>query len=357
MNMKWPWVAIFKTGTHTDFKGKVHTVTADDLEKTVTNYSAGDHAAPVVIGHPKLNGPAFGWVKELKTVGNVLWAKLDKVQEDFKGIVQEGRYQKISASFYADGGLRHVGFLGATPPAIKGLPEIAFNEAAGETTFEFADTDYRAHYKLGTVARIFRAFREYIIEKDGADKADKIVGNWDIDYLAAPPPPEEPKNGMYAEPENTNTEGPMDEKKLKELQDQITEQGRQIADFSEKQKTLEAENKALKDEKAKAQSDAARKEHKDFCDALVKEGKLTPAMSNKIVEFMGVLGAAGSIDFAEGDKTEKKEALGEFKGFLKALPKVVDFSEHAVTDLAGKPEGDQHRSEGAAIAATVNPKQ
>ncbi len=124
------WIEIFRAGTHTDSNGRQRTWTRADLDKTVASYDPEHNEAPVVIGHPKNNGPAYGWVEGVKRVGDLLVAKLKQVEPQFAELVTAGRYKKRSASFYADGSLRHIGFLGAAPPAIKGLKDFAFNEDA-----------------------------------------------------------------------------------------------------------------------------------------------------------------------------------------------------------------------------------
>jgi arsenate reductase-like glutaredoxin family protein len=124
------WIEIFRAGNHTDSNGRTRTWTRDDLDKTVASYNPEHNEAPVVIGHPQNNGPAYGWVEGLKRVGDLLVAKLKQVEPQFAEMVKAGRYKKRSASFYADGSLRHIGFLGAVPPAIKGLKDFIFNEDA-----------------------------------------------------------------------------------------------------------------------------------------------------------------------------------------------------------------------------------
>ena len=93
-----------------------------------------------MIGHPKDNAPAYAWVKGLSLEGDTLKAELTQIDPEFSEMVQMGRFKKISASFYLEDSphnpkpgklyLRHVGFLGAMPPAVKGLrnPEFSENE-------------------------------------------------------------------------------------------------------------------------------------------------------------------------------------------------------------------------------------
>ena len=121
------WIAVFKTGRHTDSKGNEKTWTEGDLDSIAGSYDPGTHEAPVVIGHPRDNAPAYGWVEGLKRTGDTLWAKIKPTVAEFKDWLKSGIYKKRSISLYPDMTLRHVGFLGAMPPAVKGLPDFAFN--------------------------------------------------------------------------------------------------------------------------------------------------------------------------------------------------------------------------------------
>jgi hypothetical protein len=123
------FIEIFKTGTHTDSAGREREWTERDLDKIVEKYnSQKEHEAPIVVGHPKDNSPAFGWVESLKREGNKLLAKVKDVAENFKEWVNQGLYKKRSISLYPDMLLRHVGFLGAVPPAVKGLADFKFQD-------------------------------------------------------------------------------------------------------------------------------------------------------------------------------------------------------------------------------------
>ena len=64
-------------------------------------------------------------------------------------MVEKGRFNKRSAAFYPDGGLRHVGFLGASPPAVKGLNPVfkadtGFSEFTNELENEEDEEDMDA---------------------------------------------------------------------------------------------------------------------------------------------------------------------------------------------------------------------
>ncbi len=142
------WFAIFKTGKHTDSSGNTKEWTEADLDKIVESYDPTKHEAPIVIGHPKTNAPAFGWIEKLKRVGDTLYALPKQLANEFVEMVNKGLFKKRSISLYPDGTLRHVGFLGAQPPAVKGLPDVLFDENDNSINYEsepekdFAELDF-----------------------------------------------------------------------------------------------------------------------------------------------------------------------------------------------------------------------
>jgi hypothetical protein len=121
------WIPIFKTGTHTDSRGNIKDWTEWDLDNIVEKFDPKT-SAPIVIGHPQHNTPAFGWVEGLKRVGQILYYKPMQVVEEFREMVNKGLFKKRSISLNPDLTLRHIGYLGAMSPAIKGLPDHTFME-------------------------------------------------------------------------------------------------------------------------------------------------------------------------------------------------------------------------------------
>jgi len=176
-------IPIFKTGTHTDSQGRTKEWGTADIDKIVASYDPTQHEAPIVIGHPKDNAPAFGWAEGLERKGEVLFAKAKQLVPEFVDMVKRGLFKKRSISLYPDGSLRHIGFLGAQPPAVKGLTDVAFAADEGGVTIEFSDEGIQR-----TVADTFRRIREWIIEKFDAETADRVVPTWAIESLIPPPP-------------------------------------------------------------------------------------------------------------------------------------------------------------------------
>ena len=125
------WIEIFKAGDY----GQRGAWTADDLDRIAAAYNPRLHQAPVVLGHPATDAPAYGWVARLRRAGQSLWAQLEKVDPAFEQLLRAGRFRQRSVALYRNfpptGGayLRHLGFLGAQPPAVKGLAPVRFLNA------------------------------------------------------------------------------------------------------------------------------------------------------------------------------------------------------------------------------------
>lgn len=128
------WIEVFKTGKIKDSQGKEGNYTKDDLETIVKKYnerSAENNSslAPIVKGHPKDNDPAYGWVEKLERKGNKLIARIKDLVPEFTEELKKKMYRKVSISLYPDMMLRHIGFLGAVQPAVKGLKTVEFSDS------------------------------------------------------------------------------------------------------------------------------------------------------------------------------------------------------------------------------------
>lgn len=131
---------ILKTGKFTSSNGVEKEFNLSDLEKIAADYNPSVSEAPIVIGHPKTNDPAFGWIDSLKVSGDRLIASAKQIVPEFMESLKNGLFKKRSVSLTPDGYLRHVGFLGAELPAVKGLADISFSDdRSTDESFEFAD--------------------------------------------------------------------------------------------------------------------------------------------------------------------------------------------------------------------------
>ncbi len=344
------WFEIFRTGTHTDSAGNERTWTEADLDAIVAKYDpANGHEAPIVIGHPKDNAPAFGWIESLKRVGSTLMAKPKQVIPEFAEMVKKGLFKKRSMSLYKNMTLRHVGFLGAQPPAVKGLADIQFSGSDEGMTIEFDDG-----WRVNMIGRIFQRLREWAIEKFDTDTADRLVSQWEIDELKKEEPPVE---AMSMSEKTTQEKEDEDMDKIGELEAKIKQLETSISNYAEKDKEKEKQLTALRTELDAERKKTRRQDFASFCDGLMVAGKLTPAQKGLALDFMEILSGQEEYEFAEADdKKVKKPPLDAFKAFLSTLPKQVEFSEKAPKDKAARTGSGTGREKAIAEYAEKHPK-
>lgn len=324
-------IHIFRPGRHTSMQGATIDFGEGDLIATAKAYDPTRHEAPLVIGHPRADAPAWGWVGGLTADEGGLFATPRQLDPAFAEMVRAGRFKKVSASFYTPDSphnpvpgvyyLRHVGFLGAQPPAVKGLAPVPVNFAEGDTdegcvSFDFAESPGLLRW----LADLFRGLREYVVEKDGAETADRAIPSYAVSGLqemAAASAAQAAEIPAFAEN--------LPPKKEHTMQKQETPPAENI-DF--------AETKARADElerKVAWLTGIARKERASrVVDKVLADGRLTPAQSVGLADFMAGLDEEGTFDFAEdGGKTTSMSPAAFMAAFLERLPKQVDFSEAA----------------------------
>lgn len=287
-----PWMEIFRAGDY----GEKGNYSEADIQQLADSYDPAKHEAPVVLGHPKpaSGAPAYAWVSKLKNVAGTLMAKLHQVEPAFRESFLAGRYKKRSIALYrsADGkyGLRHLGFLGADVPEVKGLADAAFSQA------EFQSIDFDEENKMledtkSIADRVKEALREIFAGTPAAQPAfseDRVK-----DLILA---------------ENKKTEA----KFAADLAAERTKREAAEAQFAEykKTQTLAGLSQRAKD------AIAALKANKRWLPAYEHMGvpQLFHALSTAdIVE----------IEFGEGDKKQKKDALQLFTDVLDGLGKIV----------------------------------
>lgn len=135
-------VEVFRVGDWTSANGYQHQWTTDDIDTMIDTYmnQTAEHpwVAPVVLGHPVDNSPAYGWVEKLYRVGDVMMARLVKLNKAFVQMLKDGSFKNRSIMIDGDNMLWHIGFLGAVPPAVDGLAPIEFNSPKRAHLFEFS---------------------------------------------------------------------------------------------------------------------------------------------------------------------------------------------------------------------------
>ena len=325
---------VFRAGRHMTMAGQSISFGEADLQATCRAYDPKLHEAPLVIGHPTHDGPAYGWVQSLAFSEGGIDATPDQVNTDFADMVAAGAFKKISASFYSPDSpqnptpgvyyLRHVGFLGAQPPSVKGLrsPSFADGEAGVVEFSEWDDVDN---------ASLWRRMREWLIGRFGQDEADKVVPGYTVQSLEQSAQDEVRQEA--ADTADTAVATPA----FAEPNSQLNKES--IVTPAEKA-ALEAENARLASElaasRARIAANEAAKAHNDnlaFCEALITQGRMLPAWRDMAVATLDHFAAQPAVlEFGEG---EAKAPLADaFKGMLTALPVQVEFGESATTGKA-----------------------
>ncbi|THA21157.1 peptidase [Histophilus somni] len=287
-------IEIFKAGKRRDANGVEVNITTADLQQAVESYNVEYHEAPAVIGHPKHNHPAYAWVKRLELDGDTLKAEFGQIDPEFAEMVETGRFKKVSASFYLANSpnnpkqgslyLRHVGFLGAMPPAVKGLKNPEFNDS-DEGIVEFEEP---LHLSLST--------------PQGENQMDK---DKQIEELQA----------KLAAAESAKAEA---------------EQAKATAESEANQ--LKADKAAAEEAKAQAELEATKAENVAFCEKLIADGKLAPVAKETALALLNgaaAINAGQTVDFNEGENL-----LTLTKAFMEKQPKVVEFTEIATKEKA-----------------------
>jgi hypothetical protein len=194
MNQAGNGLEIFKAGRHVAANGQTYEFSEADVLATAKAYNPKLHAAPLVVGHPAMDDPAYGWTQSLVLSGGKLLAFPVDVDPAFAELVKAKRYANISAAFYAPNSpinpvqgvyyLRHVGFLGAHPPAVQGLKSPSF--AGGESLKDIISIDFGEALSLpGQSNDVDIAMRARLYKEKMADKNIHLSFAEAVDAVAA----------------------------------------------------------------------------------------------------------------------------------------------------------------------------
>ncbi|EAU6991990.1 peptidase [Salmonella enterica] len=332
-------IHIFRTGTHTDMHGRRINFSDADLNEIAQNYNPALHEAPIVVGHPKTDAPSYAWVRGIKKDRDGLKAEPRDIDPQFAELVKNRRYSKVSASFYCPESpgnptpgkyyLRHVGFLGAQPPAIKGLKQVSFAEDE-EGVVEFAD------WSLQTTATLFSRIRDFFISQFGLEKTDSVMPDYLIDSLRddATRTTTADVTPAFSDPVGIPAEDAI--QPVAEKPAPIPPEDTAVD--KELQVKLEQENADLKrqlDERNKAEAQRVATERHNanvaFADSLVSDARLAPAGKGLVVAVLDALGDGESpVSFSENGS--EQPLVEAFKAQMQKARPLLDFGEVATGD-------------------------
>lgn len=317
------WIEVFRAGKQTDSAGNSKDWTIQDLDTIVKTYNEQPdeqrHEAPVVLGHPETDAPAYGWVEKLKREGNTLLAELKDLSDEFVEMVKKGMYKKRSISLYADMMLKHIGFLGAVPPAVKGLADPVFNHSGEVTSYEFEEkaelkdtdlTNLSLTVEIGKETKqmfnnMESMMKEYFEQLKSwfkstfseADSAKIIEKMSELDTKFQEPP--------------TNAPVTVDFKESDEYKQMLAKQQESDARI------------------AKMQEDARRKDWDNFCDGIIntaltptetKAAKILPASVASVKIMANTLYSQYTAEFSEAVEIDETPAAKALSSFLEGLP-------------------------------------
>lgn len=303
------WIAISREGEFKDSAGTERNLNQSFLKDVIANFTPSN--APAVIGHPKENAPAWGWVSALRLNNDVLEAQFSDTDDDFEEMVEAGKFRKRSASFYLNPpSLRHVGFLGAMPPAVKGLRDIQFSD--GESV---------------TVEISFKE-QKMSNENTNTQEEKKTFSEWMKEFFGGKNPA---PSANFSEADQQSL---IDRAVAK-----ATEEAKKAAsaEFAEELKKRDDQILVLTRSVNAASISGRRSEIVAFCESIPAEKGKHFLKRAGIVEFMEALAEADAkdekeaISFSEGEGDAKVEhkfsRVDWFKNYVNAQQNFVEFGE------------------------------
>jgi hypothetical protein len=346
-------IEIFRPGRFTALSGQSLEFSAADLAAAAAAYDPKLAPAPIVVGHPEVNAPAYGWVDKLSYSDERLRATPRELEPAFAASVKAGRYKKVSAKFFRPNSpfnpkpgsyyLMHVGFLGAHAPAVPGLKPVEFAAAGDDdaVTVEFAAPDAPAW----PMARIARSLREWIVAKFGIEDADQVIPGHLAEELeaAAREPAKQslsPAPAFSAPADSTEEPTTMKPEEIQAAQQKLAKERQ------EHEAAFAAREARIADSERKART----RQLTELVDGLEAEGRVLPKDKAGLVAFMASIGDDQTVEFAAGDDTVKKPTREWFEGWLKELPKRVDYDEFAAATRHAPGDIDDLEREARAIA-------
>ena len=322
---------LLKPGTFTDAQGVTVTLSAQDMAAIATSYNAALHEAPIVVGHPKSDAPAFGWIQDLAADQTGLHGTPRQVDAEFAELVREGKYKKLSVSLYGPAHhgnptpgnwhLRHVGFLGAMPPVVKGLSRINFAEDDPSLVVEVDFSEEKSSpmpWVFGSIGSNFRRIRDWLIGEKGLEVADRVMPNYRIREIE-----DEEKRMLHAQQNTTSLSEQTNNPETDDMTG-TTEGPNKQADFAEREADLARRETEL----AEREQQAYHQDAADFAEQLVSEGRVLPRDKDALAKLLTLIPADAKIEFAEGQGQNKAGPADQFfRQFLSALPVRVDYHE------------------------------
>ena len=208
------------------------------------------------------------------------------------------------------------------------MPDAEFTEfAEGDDN---APLEFAIPWETELLVDLLRGVRDYIVEKDGAERADLLMPQWRIRSLE--------ELAANAAAENNSTISPLayaEESNVSKVDPGTA------SDLAARKADLDAREERIKQQEKASQEAAAAQRRTNiasFADGLVTAGQLLPRQKNTVVELLVSL-SSEPISFADGSTAVSKTPEELLRSVLSEKPKLLDFSEKsgeegAVLDFA-----------------------
>lgn len=292
-------IEILRPGLFRSDSGDEYHITTEMIHEIANSYTPSFHEAPLVAGHVAHDKPAYGWVEQayVNDAGR-LAMNTDKVEPQFAEMVRCGRFKKRSVSLYhphhpanptpGKWQLKHVAFLGAQPPAVKGLKDIEFSENGECVSFS------------ESLPSISPSIKKEINMPDPTSTTATAESGNDAAIRAL--------QEQIAELQKQN-------------QNLVGERDAALAELKAAQAAIAAHNA----EKEKQQA----AEIAQFAESMVKAGRILPHEKAMEIAIMTDLQKAEPVQFSEGNTTRTESKLEAYKKRIAGREAAVQFGEFA----------------------------
>lgn len=289
---------VMRTGIFNDINIK-----ESDLKELAEAYNVSVNKAPIVIGHPRDNNPAYGLIDSLKVVGNKLKATTKNISDDLVKAIKEKKFNEVSLSIYERNAqsnptkgrlnLRHCGVFGAKRVAVSNLDPLhmSFSELP-----EIKDGDTFE-------TKIDFNFEENVPMKEQVKNWVKELFNTEI------------KQVISTEATKTKVIEMTEKEQVAKLQLDLDKANAKVA-------KVEAENETLTISFSEQKQKRFEADNLTFCEDAVKDNKLAPALKTSMLNILNKC-STETMNFGE----KNSSLVDEVKAFINTQSKILDFTE------------------------------
>jgi hypothetical protein len=313
--------------------------TEKDLDDMIEAFDKVGFKPPVKLGHNgdqekellKDGQPALGWIANIKRVGNKLLADLKEIPRALYDAFKRGNYKTVSSEIYWDyeqGGktfprvLRALAFLGADIPAVTDLQSIS-NLYSDDNGNKYKSYEYETKNNADLIKEQQTPVEE---TKDGAENltkgGDKMTTKSNDDVV-------NDTVKIYKD-KITELEGKISEFTV-QLNDSNTEKKElkgKIGNLTSEIDTAKQQLKEFVESAEKEKAERRKNDVTEFCDNLVKQARLAPALKTKVSNLL--TSCTDEIVHIFTDDKGTKQEVSMFalaKEIFSQGNKIVNFSE------------------------------